>query len=175
MGFFSKPKRDDAQDVGEILEAVTQLDRAWDDDPARVIAHFLANADDPLLVLARALVMLAAEGVVTLEGLATLGIDRVELERIVSILSTDAPAANPQYAMEVRKAIEKYDTQIDEIIKDAGIVVDDEKRNQIRSTLAAFAHENEITDLKIAYRLMRSEGSDPIKGLPGSTRPQGYL
>jgi hypothetical protein len=175
MGFFSKPKRDDTEEIREILEVVAQLDRAWDDDPARVIAHFLANADDPLLVLARALVMLTAEGVLTPEGLATLGIDREELERIVSILGTDAPAENLRYQMEVQKAIDEYDAQIDEIIAGAGISVDAEKRGEIRSALAKFAHENELTDLKIAYRLMKAEGSDPLKGLPGPTHPQGYL
>lgn len=175
MGFFSKPKRDDAQDVREILGIAAHLDQAWEEDPARVISYFVANADDPLLVLARSLVMLAVAGVVTPEGLATLGIDHRELSGIVALLQTDEPAVNLQHEVEVRKAIEQYDTQIDEIVADAGVIVGDGKRTEIRTALAKFAYENNLTDLKIAYRLMKAEGSDPLKGLPGSSHPQGYL
>lgn len=175
MGFFSKPKRDDAQDVREILGIAAHLDQAWEEDPASVISYFVANADDPLLVLARSLVMLAVAGVVTPEGLATLGIDHRELSGIVSLLQTDEPAVNLQHEVEVRKAIEEYDTQIDEIIADAGVIVGDGRRTEIRTALAKFAYENNLTNLKIAYRLMKAEGSDPLKGLPGSSHLQGYL
>lgn len=175
MGFFSKPKRDDVQDVYELLELVANLDRAWGEDPARVISYFVANADDPLLVLARSLVMLAVEGVVTPEGLAALGIDHRELGSIVSLLQTDEPSMNLQHEVELQKTIEKYDTQIDEIVAGAGVIVGDGRRTEIRTALAKFAYENNLTDLKIAYRLMKAEGSDPLKGLPGSSHPQGYL
>ena len=175
MGFFSKPKRDDAKDVHELLGLVAHLDQAWREDPARVISYFVANADDPLLVLARSLVMLAVEGVVTPEGLATLGIDHRELSNIVSLLQTDEPAMNLRHEVGVRKALEEYDTQIDGIVAHAGVIVGDERRTEIRTALAKFAYENNITNLKIAYRLMKAEGSDPLKGLPGSSHPQGYL
>jgi hypothetical protein len=104
-----------------------------------------------------------------------LGIDPEEFGQLVEKLRTENPRETLDHEAQVYAAIRDYDAQIDDIIKDAGINVDAEKRSEIRSTLAKFAHENELTDLKIAYRLMKAEGSDPLKGLPGPTHPQGYL
>jgi hypothetical protein len=157
------------------LEFATTFHKHFEEDPGRALAWLAANAPDPLEAAARMLAFLVGGETISLEQLAVLGIDPEEFGQLVEKLRTENPRETLAYETQVYTAIRGYDAQIDEIIADAGIVVDDEKRDQIRTAVAKFAHENSLTDLKIAYRLMRAEGSDPLKGLPGPTRPQGYL
>jgi hypothetical protein len=176
MGFFRKESDPaDKQAIMSALEFAAEFHKNFEADPGRTLAWMAANAPDPLEAAARMLAILVGGNVISLEQLAVLGIDPEEFGQLVEKLRTENPRETLDHEAQVRAAIRDYDVQIDEIIKDAGISVDAEKRTEIRSALAKFAHENELTNLKIAYRLMKAEGSDPLKGLPGPTHPQGHL
>ena len=176
MGFFGKKPDPVAQQaLMNALEFATTFHKHFEEDPGRALAWLASNAPDPLEAAGRMLAFLVGGETISLEQLAVLGIDPEEFGELVEKLRSENPRETLAYETQVYAAIRDYDTQIDEIIKDAGINVDDEKRGEIRSALAKFAHENELTDLKIAYRLMKAEGSDPLKGLPGPGHPQGYL
>lgn len=168
MGLFHKRADTTA------AEAVATLDQAWKDDPVMVLAHFVQSTGDPLLAVAHLLVRLVASGVLSHDDLAALGIDETELRRVVAILQSDAPSDALYYEAEVHAAIRAYEADVDEIISAAGVVLDEDQRAAFQTNLSKFAYENELTDLKVAYRLMRAEVGDPLAGLAKAHKP-GYL
>ena len=175
MGLFSKTPRVSSDDADK-LEALTSLDAAWDSSPASVVAYFLSKAPDPLSTLAEAMVLLVREGVLSVHSLAALGIDHTELAGIVKHLSGPSPQESLRHEAAVSEALAAFELQIDEILTTAGVEMDVTERASFRSTVARFAHDNDVPDFKIAYRLMKAEGIDPLAGKPGDpdTRP-GYL
>jgi hypothetical protein len=175
MGLFSKSARVSADDA-EKLELLNNLDVAWDRSPASVVAYFLSSSPDPLSTLAEAMVLLVREEVLSTHSLAALGIDHAELAGIVKHLSGPSPEESLRREAAVSEAIAVFDSQIDEILTTAGVELNVTERAGFRSTVAQFANDNKLTDLKIAYRLMKAEGVDPLAGKPGNpdTRP-GYL
>ncbi len=172
MGLFSKGQRISGNDA-EKLELLTKLDSAWDRSPASVIAYFLSSAQEPLSALAEALVLLVRGGVLSIHALAALGIDTGELAGIVEHLSGPSPQESLRYAAAVNEATAVFESQIEEILATAGVSLDVDKRASFRSTVARFAHDNNVTDLKIAYRLMKAEGLDPLAG--STDQRPGYL
>lgn len=174
MGIFSR-KPDLSDEASEAVGFLSRLERLWQQSPGHVIHHFIANAEDPLTTLAHALVMLAADQTLTPHDLKTLGIDQQELERLVGHITGPAPAAALRYEVDVVKALAEYETQIDEILSEAGVNYNAVERNDFRATLARFAAENSLTNLKIAYRLMKAEGEDPLKPPTQPKPPAGYI
>jgi hypothetical protein len=172
MGLFSKEPRVSA-DSAEKLAAFDLLQTTWDRSPSAVVAHFLSTAPDPLRTLAETLALLVNEGVLTPHALSALGIDTGELATIAEHLADAEPGESLRYAAAVNEAMAAYESQVDEILAAAGVTLDPSARTSFRVAVAKFAYENSVPDLKIAYRLMRAEGLDPLV-VPPDTRP-GYL
>ncbi len=171
MGFFNKSE----PSTKEKAEALAILEAAWEQNPADVVARFIANSPDPLTVLAQTLVILVESAVVSLIELETLGIDAKELSNVISALTSENPSLALHYETAVRNAMVEYEGQIDEILATSGVSLTSELRADFRKALASFAANNSITDLKVAHRLMKAEGVDPLKGFTGNQGPQGYL
>lgn len=171
MGLFSKrtdnptrtPRRDDN---------LAELDAAWQEDPVAVLALFVQNTGSPRLTVAHLLVRLVTTGVVSRDELAAIGVDEVELRRVVADLQRAEPNAALYHEAEVRAALRAYRAVIDEIVATAGVVLDGDQRMAFEKSLARFADENKLTDLKVAYRLMRAEVGDPLAGLPKAQQPE---
>jgi hypothetical protein len=62
-----------------------------------------------------------------------------------------------EYEVEVQRAIADYDRQIDDILESEGLDLTVKQRNAFRSRLASYAHENELTNLKAAYKALKYE------------------
>lgn len=171
MGFFNKSE----PSTKEKVEAFAILEAAWEQNPADVVARFIANSSDPLTVLAQTLVVLVESEVVSLIELETLGIDAKELSNVISALTSENPSLALHYETAVRNAMVEYEGQIDEILATSGVTLPSDLRADFRKALASFAANNSITDLKVAHRLMKAEGVDPLKDFTGNQGPQGYL
>lgn len=180
MGLFRKNRAVEEQpqhaaaEVRAVLETLAHLDNAWSEDPAMVLAHFAANSEQPLATIGRTLALLVAGEVISIDELGVLGIDPAEFVELVELLKNENPAQVMAYQAQVREAIRIYDQQIDEILAGTTTNFDEQQRQAFRSQLAAFASSNNLTDLKVAYRLMKAEGVDPLKGL-NDNRQAGYL
>lgn len=174
MGIFSR-KQDVPGEVSEAVDALLQLDRMWSQSPGHVIHHFVAKAADPLTTIAHALVLLAADGTLTPQALQTLGIDERELSQLVAHITGPAPAQSLRYEADVAEARADYERQLDEILAETNTILDEELRGTFRVAVARFAYENQLTNFKIAYRLMKAEGNDPLAGLPKTVQNPGYL
>lgn len=175
MGFFRKESDEGAkQALVQAVEFATNFHKHFEEDPGRTLAWMAANAPDPLEAVGRMLAFLVTGQTISQDQLAVLGIAPDEFRNLVEKLQTENPRQALSYEADVIEAIRNYDQQIDELITASGVTFTADERAALRQQLAAFASENSITDLKVAYRLMKAEGTDPLKGAAVEQKP-GYL
>jgi hypothetical protein len=151
MGLFSKdkPKSD-----GPAL-APTEDEQTV--HPITHIATLIAQTPNPITSLAMVITLLLRHGWVTTESLATLGLSTDELTVMVQAVDGFEDVESFIYEMQVQTALRAYDRTLEIIAAERGIPKDGDTYVNLRSVLARFASENEITDLRVAYRLMLAE------------------
>jgi hypothetical protein len=171
------------QEFSETLATLEQLDSAWEENPVQVLAHFTSNTDNPTQSIALLIKELASSGALDREFLDMFGItDEVReawskesevdgLRRKVSQVekSEANKAEEVAYEAEVQKAIAEYDSQIDDILKSEGLDLTAKQRDAFRTKVAEYAFENEITNLKAAYKALKYEESEKKKVLATKT------
>lgn len=173
MGVFDRGKsRAESEQAGAEMVRFFQ---ALASNPPVAIAKILASYEHPIPVLAHTLLLLLEAGRLTPEDVELLGIDASELGRIAQALDGSENAEQFQYNLSVGAAMGVYERQIGEILLERGAVLNEAQRAEFRVRLATFAHDNDVRDLKLAYRLMRAEGNDPIPGLQAQRGDVGYL
>jgi hypothetical protein len=101
-------------------------------------------------------------GVIAAEDFAKIGITLDELDGLHQSLVESGSAEEFDNALSVRAAVRDYDRILEAIAAEREIVVGSDAHRSLRTTLAAFAVENDITDLRIAYRLMLAECPDKL-------------
>ena len=179
-------KQELEQVVGEFSETLTVLDQlnsTWDENPVQVISHFTANTDNPTQTVALLIKELASAGMLDRDFMEMFGItpdireqwskesEVDNLRRKVNKNETEQSKKlqEVEYEAEVQKAIAQYDQQIDEILDAEGLDLTVKQRTAFRSKLAAYAHENELTNLKAAYKALKYEETQKKKALASKT------
>ena len=159
------------EEVAETIEQVTSLDEAWNDNPVTVLAHFTAATDNPTQAVALLIKELASANLLEREFLDIFGItpdvqaewaqqSEVEVLRDRVSRSEQQEQARAQAAeteAAVQKAIVEFDRDIDEIISNEGLTLSREQRAEFRQRLATYARDNELTNLKAAYKALKYE------------------
>ena len=158
-------------EFSETIQQVEALDEAWGDNPISVIAHFTASTENPTQAVALLIKELASANLLDKEFLDIFGITsevrgqwaqeaevsnlRQKVTRTEQVEKSRAETAEMETA--VQKAIVQFDKDIDDIILTEGIKLDTSQRAEFRKQLAAYARDNEITNLKAAYKAFRYE------------------
>lgn len=158
-------------EFSETIQQVTALDEAWSDNPISVIAHFTASTENPTQAVALLIKELASANLLEREFLDIFGITpevrgqwaqeaevsnlRQKVTRTEQAEKSRAEEAEMEAA--VQRAIVQFDKDIDDIIITEGIKLDTAQRAEFRKQLAAYARDNEITNLKAAYKALRYE------------------
>ena len=173
MGIFKKDTSDTDEARREVLAQAINLYTQSYENPGLAAASIIARHDEPVAVLAHTIVTLIQAG--TLDGgqLAGVGIDAEELSRVDAALQASSTFSELNSRLEVGAAEAIRQKHITEIIADNKLDIAGEALTQFKEKVAEFAHQNKISDLRIAYRLMRAEGNDPMRGIV--QRGAGYL
>lgn len=159
------------QELSETVEQVTSLDEAWNDNPVTVLAHFTAATDNPTQAVALLIKELAASNLLDREFLEIFGItpevraewsQQSEVETLRQrVTRNDEQEQVRVQAQEtevaVKRAIVQFDKDIDEIIGNEGLKLSSQKRAEFRQRLATYARDNELTNLKAAYKALKYE------------------
>jgi hypothetical protein len=157
----------------ETIDTLQQLDQAWEQDPTDVLTHFAANTDNPTHAVALLIKKLATADLLDRDFMEMFGITqdvRQEWAKESEVDSlrkranqTDSEQAKKleeaQYEAEVARAIAEYDSQIDDILDAENLELTVKQRTAFRARLAGYAHENELTNLKAAYKALKYEDS----------------
>jgi hypothetical protein len=171
-------------EFAETLNTLGVLDEAWDENPVQVLAHFTANTDNPTMSLALLIKELATANLLDQEFLEMFGITKevrqtwgkdTEVEQLKRKVSKSeqekqTKAQEAAYEAEVAQAMNQYELQIDEILAAEGLKLKPSQRDAFRTRLAQYAYENELTNLKAAYKALKYEESQKKKQVAEKTK-----
>ena len=164
---------------GETLQTLQQLDSAWEENPVQVLAHFTANTANPTQAVALLIKDLATAGLLERDFMEMFGItpdvrqgwskesEVTNLKKRVSQTETEQNQKLQElaYEQEVQKALAEYESQVDDILESEGLDLTVKQRNAFRSRLAQYAHDNELTNLKAAYKALKYEDTQKKRAL----------
>ena len=171
-------------EFSETISTIQNLDQQWEDNPIQVIAHFTANTENPTHAVALLIKELATANLLEPEFLEMFGItsdvrqawgkeSEVDtLKRKVSRAEQERAQRQQQveYETEVQQAMAEYESQIDEIAASEGLKLNRAQRDAFRTRLAQYAYENELTNLKAAYKALKYEEGQKKKQVAEKTK-----
>lgn len=172
------------QEFGETLQTLTALDEAWEENPVSVLVHFATNTDNPTYSLALLIKELASANLLEQEFLEMFGItsevrqawgkeSEVEtLKRKVSRSDQEkqAQVEAQEYEAEVAQAMVQYEREINEILDAEGLTLKPAQFEAFRTRLASYAYENDLTNLKTAYKALKYEEGQKKKQVAEKTK-----
>lgn len=159
------------QGVSETLDQVATLDQAWSENPVSVIAQFTASTDNPTQAVALLIKELASANLLEKEFLDIFGItpevradwaQQSEVETLRQrVTRNEQQEFSRAEALEneaaVQRAIVQFDKDIDEIIASENLKLSGTGRAEFRQRLAVYARDNDLTNLKAAYKALKYE------------------
>lgn len=159
------------EEYAEQFEALAELDSAWTENPVGVISHFVTNTENPTQAIALLIRDLAANNVLDRQFLDMFGITpeiqnewrkeseltKLQLQNSRVNNTRESELEEAKMELEIQRAIAEYDNQIDEIIEVEGLEFNTKQRAAFRQELAAYAADNELTNLKAAYKAFKYE------------------
>jgi hypothetical protein len=163
-----------AAEFGDVIQTVENLESAWEENPVNVLTHFASNTPNPTHSVALLIKELAAANLLEQDFMDMFGItpdvrkawakeSEVDtLRRKVNQTETkEAKSAQErEYEAQVSNAIVEYDRQIDEILESENVKnLNETQRAAFRQKLATYAYDNELTNLKAAYKALKYEES----------------
>lgn len=168
---------------GEQLTALEELDAAWDENPVQVLTHFASNTANPTQAVAMLIKDLASANLLEPQFLEMFGItpsvqQEWSRDQELNQLRTanqrgtsqkDQELESARMELEVQRAIAEYDNQIDDIIDNEGLEFNIKQRQAFRTELAQYAADNELTNLKSAYKAFKYEETQKTKALAVKT------
>jgi len=122
-------------------------------------AALLAGCPNPLAGLVVVIEHLRRLGAIGSEELAMLGVDDEEARALEEAFDNNNSIDELAEDVATAAHLRSYRKTIEELAREAGIDGED-GRERLKRNLAGFALENNIDDLRIAYRLMRLERPD---------------
>lgn len=170
-------------EFSETIQAIQQLDDAWEENPVGVLAQFAANTQNPTQAVALLIKELASANLLDQSFLEAFGVtpdiqkqwaQESEVEQLRAKTSKTESARDKELQearmeLEVQKAVAEYERQIDDIIATEGLNFTVAQRNEFRQQLAKYAAENELTNLKAAYKAFKYEETQTKKALAKKT------
>ena len=161
----------------EAYEGIQSLEQAWEENPVSVLSQFFSNTENPTYAMALTIKELAVANLLDQDFLDMFGVTsevkrqwsqdtqstRAQQEQRVTGSRREQELAAAQEELEIQRAIVEYDRQIDEIIEQDGLNFNVKQRAAFRQELATYAAENELTNLKAAYKAFKYEESQAKK------------
>jgi hypothetical protein len=172
------------QQYAEVLENVEAFEASWGEDPAGVISRLAAGTENPTHALVLTIKNLAAEGALERDFLEMFGITQdvvaewskeAELSQVKSKVSRyearerEAAEAGEQ-EQAVRSAMSQYQQQVDNIIEREGLKLNAAQKADFQRGLAAYALENNLTNLEAARKAMLFDESQTKQRITEQTK-----
>jgi hypothetical protein len=156
----SQPAGTDRPNDGEEHTPDSRIAGRTDTDPYTEAAATLAATPNPVAAIAVVLGHLLNAEVVTEEDLLLLGIDSEAVEAIREAFDNNNSIDELAEDLETAAHLRGYRRVLGELSEEVGVARDEERRDVFKQNLTGFALENDIEDLRLAYRLMRLERPD---------------
>lgn len=161
------------EEFSAAIEQLQSLDTAWGENPIDVLSQFTLSTANPTHAVALLIKDLAAQGALETQFLEMFGItpevrkawaqetETSRLRRQVEAQETKTRSRAEELEQEaaVQAAVIEFDRQIDEILEAEQLDLTVSQRKEFRSKVARYARDNELTNLKAAYKAMKYEES----------------
>ena len=158
-------------ELSTAYESVQALEDAWEENPITVLAQFASSTENPTHAVALLIKELAASNQLDRDFLEMFGItpdvqrqwadesrgEQAQRAERAQGTQRERELAEAQEQLEIQRIIAEYDRQIDEIIDENGFEFTVKQRDAFRKELANYAAENDLTNLKAAYKAFRFE------------------
>ena len=131
-----------------------------DIDPYTEAAATLAATPNPTAAIAVVLGHLLNAEVVLVDDLLLLGIDSEAADAIREAFDENNSIDELAEDLETAAHLRGYRRVLGELSEEIGVARDEERGVAFKQNLARFALENDIEDLRLAYRVMRLERPD---------------
>jgi hypothetical protein len=182
-----KKEIEEFEEVRETLieahEGIQALEDAWEENPITVLAQFASNTENPTHAVALLIKELAAENLLDRDFLETFGVtpdiqrqwqqesraNNAQQQERATGSRREQELAAAQEELELQRAIAEYDRQIDEILDENNLNFTVKQRAAFRQELAKYAAENELTNLKAAYKAFKFEEAQTKKAAAAKT------
>jgi hypothetical protein len=165
------------------IEQLQSLDEAWSENPVDVLSQFALSTANPTHAVALLIKDLASQGALEAQFLEMFGItaevrqawmqetETSRLRRQVQQTESKARSRTEELEQEaaVQAAVVEFERQIDDILDTEGLDLTVSQRKEFRSQLARYARDNELTNLKAAYKAMKYEETVKKKTLAAKT------
>jgi len=164
-------------------EGIKSLEDAWEENPVTVLAQFTSNTENPTHAVALLIKELASANLLDRDFLDMFGVtpdvqrqwsqeaqvNKSQQQAKVTGSRREQELAAAQEELEIQRAIAEYDRQIDEILDENGFDFTVKQRAAFRQELATYAAENELTNLKAAYKAFKYEETQKKKAVAAKT------
>lgn len=161
----------------EAYEGIQSLEQAWEENPVTVLSQFFSTTENPTYAMALTIKELAVANLLEQDFLDMFGVTsdvrrqwsqetqstRAQQEQKVTGSRREQELAAAQEELEIQRTIAEYDRQIDEIIEEDGLNFNVKQRAAFRQELAGYAADNELTNLKAAYKAFKYEEAQAKK------------
>ena len=134
------------------------------DDPVTRAAAALTETGAPTLALGLVVQRLLAEGAVSVESLAKIGLSSEEVEGLLEAFEGAETADEFEAALDLQAALRHYDRELAGIAGERGLSTSGAEYVALRSAIADFAEQNDLLDVRVAYRLMLAECPERLPG-----------
>lgn len=159
------------------VEYVENLTKAWQSNQAEVVSGFVASTEDPTLTISQVIVELAKADKLDPQFLQTFGITKdvqekwaeetksnSELSEIKTRLNRFEQERAQQDALaaqqaEEAKLVQEYENQWAQIKVENRLNLDPVKEVEVKLNLLRYALDNDLTNLKVAYKAFKFEES----------------
>lgn len=135
-----------------------------DEDLITAAAYLLIKAEDPVTAIAMVIAQLLRSGRVEADALTKIGVTPDEVNSIVEATVKGSTLSEFSYELEVSAAVREYKREADLIGLELGLIPGTDKMDLLLQELSTFAADNDLTDLRIAYRLLRAEHPERLPG-----------
>lgn len=146
-----EPQEPFAVEADELVEGGSDTGDVYSDT-----ASLLAECPNPFAGLVVVIEHLRRLDAVTEEELGMIGIDAEERAALQEAFENNNSIDELAEDVALAAHLRNYRNTIKEIAEEAGVVSESAREN-LRRNLAGFALDNDIEDLRLAYRLMRLE------------------
>ena len=130
--------------------------------PVDVVVATAAASGHPMAVMALSLMKLVQERQISEDDLEALGLTTDELTQMRQAFEYNATLEDFEHELETYAKLRTYRRQIQELGVEIKIANDPVKMEELQHTLVEYALENEMRDLKKAFRLLRAEHPERI-------------
>lgn len=142
--------------LGECIqaEAAARLEEITESGPVEIVARAAQDSGHPMAVIALSIMRLVENGAIDEADLELIGLTGDELVQLQQAFEYNSTLETFEQELETYAKLRTYRAQLRDIAIEAGVAGDAAKRADLQHALVEFALENDMRDLKKAFRFM---------------------